>query len=173
MFDPDEILRVLHRHDVEFVLIGGMAATLHGSDVVTLDLDVSPKSTRDNLERLASALRDLNASLRVEAEPAGVPFDAHVELLERVQLLNLVTRAGDLDIVMQPAGSSGYNDLRRDALAISISGVPVLVASLADVIRSKEAANREKDRSVLPALKRLQVRLESDEANWGSEDRPT
>jgi hypothetical protein len=51
---------------------------------------------------------------------------------------------------------------RRDALAISISGVPILVASLPDVIRSKEAANREKDRAVLPALKRLQMRLELD-----------
>lgn len=162
MFDPDEILRVLDRHQVEFVLIGGMAATLHGSDVVTFDLDVAPRSTRDNLERLAWALRDLDASLRVEGESDGIPFDAHVELLERVRLLNLATRAGDLDVVLEPAGSSGYADFRRDAMAISISGVSILVASLADVIRSKEAANREKDRAVLPALKRLQVRLESE-----------
>lgn len=164
MFDPDEILRVLDRHHVEFVLIGGMAAILHGSDVVTFDLDVVPKSTRDNLERLASALRDLNASLRVEGEAAGVPFDPHVELIERMQVLNLVTRAGDLDIVLKPAGTSGYHDVRRDATAILLSGTSVLVGSLADVIRSKEAANREKDRAVLPALKRLQVRLETNEA---------
>ena len=78
-------------------------------------------------------------------------------------MLNLVTRSGDLDVVMTPAGSSGYDDLRRDAVAISISGVPILVASLADVIRSKEAANREKDRAVLPALKRLQLKLDADE----------
>ncbi len=160
MFDPDEILRVLHRHLVEFVLIGGMAATLHGSDVVTFDLDVAPRSTSDNLARLAAALRELDASLRVEGEADGVAFDAHAELLERSQVLNLMTSAGDLDVVMRPAGSSGFDDLRRDAMAISISGTPVLVASLADVIRSKEAANREKDRAVLPALKRLQARLE-------------
>jgi hypothetical protein len=163
VFDPDEILRVLHRHRVEFVLIGGMAATLHGSDIVTFDLDVSPKSTRDNLERLASVLRELGASLRVEGEPSGVAFDAHAELLERMQVLNLATRAGDLDIVVRPAGSTGYDDLRRDAIAISISGVPILVASLADIIRSKEAANREKDRAVLPALNRLQMRLAADD----------
>ena len=163
MFDPDEILRVLDRYRVEFVLIGGMAATLHGSDVVTFDLDVAPRSTRDNLERLSAALEDLDASLRVEGEPGGVAFDPHRELFERTQVLNLVTRAGDLDVVMMPAGSSGYDDLRRDALAISISGVSILVASLADVIRSKEAANREKDRAVLPALKRLQLKLEADD----------
>jgi hypothetical protein len=164
VFDPDEILRILDRHRVEFVLIGGMAATLHGSDVVTFDLDVAPRSTRDNLDRLSAALKDLDASLRVEGDqPGGVAFDPHWELLARTQVLNLVTRAGDLDIVMKPAGSSGYDDLRRDALAISISGVSILVASLADVIRSKEAANREKDRAVLPALKRLQMKLEADE----------
>jgi len=161
VFDPDEILRILDRHRVEFVLIGGMAATLHGSDVVTFDLDVSPRSTRDNLERLSAALRDLCARLRVEDEPHGVEFDPHWELLGRTHVMNLMTRAGDLDVVMTPAGSAGYDDLRRDAVAISISGVSILVASLADVVRSKEAANREKDRAVLPALKRLLLRLES------------
>src|ERR1019366_5328448 len=114
VFDPDEILRTLHRHRVEFVLIGGMAATLHGSDMVTFDLDVSPRSTKDNLERLASALRDLEAALRVAGEPNGVDFDAHEDLLERVQVLNLATRAGDLDIVVRPAGSTGSTDLPRD-----------------------------------------------------------
>lgn len=159
MFDPDEILRVLHRHGVEFVLIGGMAAALHGSDVVTFDLDLAPRSEQDNLRRLALALRDLDASIRIEGEPDGIDLDTHADLLERAQVLNLATRAGNLDVVRRPAGSSGFEDLRRDAMTITVGGVPVLVASLADVIRSKEAANREKDRAVLPALKRLQMRL--------------
>lgn len=159
MFDPDEILKVLDLHRVEFVLIGGMAATLHGSDVVTFDLDIAPRSARQNLERLSAALKDLGARLRIEGEPAGIEFDPHWELFDRMQVLNLMTRAGDLDVVMVPAGSAGYDDLRRDALAISISDVSIYVASLADVIRSKEAANREKDRAVLPALKRLQFKL--------------
>jgi hypothetical protein len=162
MFDPDELLAVLHRHGVEFVLIGGMAAALHGSDVVTFDLDVVPKTVRDNLDRLASALRDLDATVRADSVEGGVPFDPHADLFERSQVLNLATRVGDLDVIMRPAGSSGYDDLRRDAMSISIDDVPILVASLGDVIRSKEAANREKDRAVLPALKRLQTRLEAE-----------
>jgi hypothetical protein len=162
VFDPDEILRVLDRHRVEFVLIGGMAATLHGADVVTFDLDVAPRSTQDNLVRLSAALRDLDASLRVEGEPRCAAFEPDRELFERTQVLNLVTRAGDLDIVMMPTGSSGYDDLRRDALAISISGASILVASLADVIRTKDASDREKDRAV-PALKRLLLKLEEDD----------
>lgn len=164
MFDPDEILQVLNAHEVEFVLIGGMAAALHGSDVVTFDLDVAPKAARENLVRLAAALEALDARLRVAGEPDGVRFDAHAELLGRTQILNLITRTGDLDVVMQPAGSAGFDDLQRDALTISIGGVSVLVASLADVIRSKEAANREKDRAVLPALKRLESQRSQGDA---------
>jgi hypothetical protein len=157
VFDPDEMLRILADHQVEFVLIGGMAAALHGSDVVTFDLDVAPGTAPENLQRLAGALRELDARLRLPEEPAGVQFDVHPELLERSQVLNLVTRAGDLDIVVRPAGSSGFDDLQRHAQAISLGGVSILVASLGDVIRSKEAANREKDRAVLPALKRLEM----------------
>jgi len=69
-----------------------------------------------------------------------------------------VTDVGDLDIVAHPAGATGYDDLRRDALPITIDGIQILVASLADVIRTKEAANREKDRAVLPGLGRLLAR---------------
>jgi hypothetical protein len=68
---------------------------------------------------------------------------------------NLTTRAGDLDIAFQPSGTGGYDDLRRGALTLSIQGISVPVASLADVVRSKEAAGREKDRLVLPMLRRL------------------
>jgi hypothetical protein len=154
-FDPTEIIRVLDEHHVEFIVIGGIAAAIRGSDVVTVDLDVTPRTTRENLERLTAALRELRAALRVSGEPEGVPFDAHPDLLERTSVLNLVTRAGDLDVVIRPSGSAGYDDLRRDATPIAIDGVTILVASLADIIRSKEAANREKDRLVLPRLRRL------------------
>jgi hypothetical protein len=163
VFDPDEMLAVLSDHKVEFVLIGGMAAALHGSDVVTFDLDVTPRTAQENLERLAAALRDLDARLRAASEATGVSFDVHAESLEGSQVLNLVTRVGDLDVVMRPAGSSGFEDLERNALEISIGGVSTLVASLSDVIRSKEAANREKDRAVLPALKRLETRISQEE----------
>jgi hypothetical protein len=159
-FDPEEILRVLEAHEVRYVLIGGLAATLHGSPHVTVDVDIAPDRDPSNLRRLARALEDLEARIRVEGEPEGVAFDRSAEMLARISILNLTTRAGALDLAFEPAGTRGYDDLRRQALEVDIRGVSIPVAALADVIRSKEAAGREKDRLTLPTLRRLLERLE-------------
>jgi hypothetical protein len=154
-FQPGEILAVLERHGVEFVVIGGLAATLHGSPYVTTDIDVTPRRAQKNLERLSEALKELDARIRTEAVLEGMPFDQNARSLAAVSLLNLTTRFGDLDISIEPVGTAGYEDLVRDAKPFEVGGVRVLVASLADVVRSKEAADREKDRLVLPTLRRL------------------
>ena len=163
-FDPEAILRTLHENEVQYVLIGGLAATLHGSPYVTTDADIVPARDTENLVRLAQALSDLQARIRVEGEPEGIPFDISVSTLAGVETLNLVTRSGDLDLTFIPSGTQGFTDLRRGASDIVIHGVRVSVASLADVIRSKEAANREKDRLVLPTLRQLLDRLEDEGA---------
>jgi hypothetical protein len=154
-FDPGQILAVLERHGVEYVVIGGLAAALHGSPFVTTDVDVTPRRAKKNLESLSAALKELDAKIRTEAVPEGVPFDHDANSLARVDLLNLTTRFGDLDISLDPVGTRGYEDLARDAKPFELGSVRVLVASLADVVRSKEAAGREKDRLVLPTLRRL------------------
>jgi hypothetical protein len=148
------MLEILERHGVQFVLIGGMAATLHGAAYVTVDLDITPSRDRANLERLSSALGELDARVRVDgADPQ--PFDHSGESLSHAVVWNLATNAGDLDICIEPAGTGGYDDLRRDAITIALAGTNVAVASLADVVRSKEAAGRDKDRLALPMLRRL------------------
>jgi predicted nucleotidyltransferase len=152
---PQEIFATLERHAVRYVLIGGMAAILHGAPHVTTDVDIVPEEGRANLQRLSAALKELNARIRIAGEPEGVPFDHSGESLSRVRIWNLVTDLGDLDITFVPSGTSGYDDLIRDAQRMSVRGIEVPVASLADVIRSKEAAGREKDRLVLPVLRRL------------------
>ena len=153
------MLAALHESGVQFVLIGGMAAVLHGDVGVTVDLDVVPERTPENLERLASALRSLGARIRVAEVPDGLAFDcsgAFFRNLSEDSILNLSTRAGDLDLAFRPSGTQGYTDLKREAVDLELeAGVRILVASLADVIRSKEAANREKDRMALPRLRRL------------------
>lgn len=154
-FDPAELIRVLDTHHVQYVLIGGMAATLHGADYVTSDLDITPAQEIDNLERLSAALTDLEARVRVDDQPDGLPFAHDAKSLASVRVWNLVTNAGDLDISFVPSGTSGYPDLRRDATMITIHGTTVAVASLADIVRSKEAAGRDKDRAALPMLRRL------------------
>lgn len=158
-FDPEEILRVLEEHDVRYVLIGGLAATLYGSPHVTFDVDITPDAEAANLRNLATALDELDARIRTEGVPDGLAFDRSAEMLSRVSLLNLTTRAGELDLAFEPHGTQGYPDLRRHAVTIEVHGIHVPVASLADVIRSKEATGREKDRLTLPTLRRLLERL--------------
>jgi predicted nucleotidyltransferase len=154
-FDPQEIFAALERHGVRFVVIGGVAAILHGASHVTTDVDIVPEEGRDNLARLSAALKELNARIRVVGEPEGIPFDHSAESLTRVRIWNLVTDRGNLDLTFVPSGTRGYDDLVRDAEPMTVRGVEVPVASLADVIRSKEAAGRERDRLVLPTLRRL------------------
>ncbi len=146
---------MLDRHQVRYVLIGGMAATIYGSNLVTTDIDITPANDLDNLGRLSTALDELGARIRTDAEADGLRFDHDATSLAANATWNLVTDVGDLDLALAPSGTQGYADLRRDAVTIEIDGVPVSVAALADVIRSKEAAGRPKDQLALPILRRL------------------
>jgi hypothetical protein len=145
----------LNRHGVEYVLIGGGAALLHGAPIArTRDADIVPAKRDDNLNRLAAALREMDARLWVgPAEPEGLEmvFD-RTSLGQIDSFLNLVTQYGPLDVTYRPEGTEGYDELVRSVVAVQLLGVDVPVASLADVIRSKEAAGRAKDLSVLPDL---------------------
>jgi hypothetical protein len=154
-FAPDRLLATLAGHGVDFVVIGGLAATIHGSTLVTFDVDVTPRRSRDNLARLSEALTELGARIRDDAGGPGVLFNHDAASLADAQMWNLTTDAGDLDLTFAPAGTRGFQDLARDAVRVDIAGVTLLVASLADVIRSKEAAGREKDRAALPLLRKL------------------
>lgn len=154
-FQPAKILALLDKHQVAYVLIGGYAAQLHGSTLPTTDIDVTPATSADNLERLAAALRELSAGIRVDDLAEGLPFDTSAEALAGMRMLNLRTRYGDLDLTFEPAGTAGYDDLARTATPRAIAGISVQVASLADIIRSKQAAARPKDLHALPELERL------------------
>ena len=156
-FRPEALLEVLERHRVRYVLIGGLAAILHGAAYVTLDLDITPSTDRANFDQLSEALRELEARVRIvgASDDPPLPFDHSGESLARARIWNLTTKVGDLDICVEPAGTGGYDDLVRDAVTIQLGGAPVAVASLADVVRSKEAAGRDKDRLALPMLRRL------------------
>jgi len=154
-FGPEKILAVLEEHGVRCILIGGFAAVIHGSPYVTTDVDIVPAVDRENLQRLSDALRGLHAKVWTSSEPDGVPFDHSASSLADARIWNLVTDFGRLDLTFQPSGTQGYEDLARDATHLAILDVGVDVASLADIIRSKEAAGREKDRLVLPVLRRL------------------
>lgn len=153
--DLPRILEVLHRNGVAYILIGGLAAVYHGSPFPTEDVDITPETGRRNLDKLATALLELNARVRTDSEPSGLPFSCDGEALAAAETWNLTTDAGDLDVSFNPAGTRGYRDLRRDAARVELYGVSVRIASLGDVIRSKQAANRPKDQRTLPTLREM------------------
>jgi hypothetical protein len=157
-FDPDALLEVLHRHDVRYVLIGGLAAALRGSATPTFDVDITPDASAGNLTRLSAALTDLDARIRVDGIPGGLTFSHDATSLAQMTTLNLVTRCGDLDIAFDPAGVGDYSQWEAGSASVTVLGVPLRVASLDDIIRSKEAAGRDKDRLQLPMLRALQQR---------------
>ena len=157
-FDPETILRVLRSHRVDLIVIGGFAANLHGSPLPTFDVDITPHRDRENLTRLSGALRELDARVRAIDVDDPLPFDHDADSLGAVQFWNLSTPYGDLDISFTPAGTRGYEDLRREASEVKLRGLHILVASLADVVRSKEAAGRDKDRRALPVLREILAR---------------
>lgn len=151
-YDAEAILATLQRHEVRFVVIGGVAAIVHGAPLITEDLDVTPDPAPDNLEALETTLRELGAQLRTPQGP--VPFPIEARMLAGGSAWTLTTQAGAFDLCFEPAGTRGYADLRQHATEFDLGlARPVLVASLIDLIRMKESANRLKDQAALPALR--------------------
>ena len=151
------MLDVLARHRVAYVVIGGFAIELHDVAVPPArDVDITPSGTPENLRRLAGALTELGARFRVPDGPAEgveVPGGITPEWLGSMVTLTLVTDGGPLDVSLFPDGTKGYADLVAGRVELHYQERTVPVASLEDVIRSKEAAGREKDIRVLPALR--------------------
>lgn len=157
-FDPVRALRALHDGGVEFVVVGGVAGAAHGSPSVTQDLDVCPRRTVPNLERLALVLTDLHARLRGAEDDVGFVLDART--LGSGDHFTFVTDAGDLDVLGTPAGTDGFDELAGGATSIDAGGFPVAVASLDALIRMKRAAGRPKDRAELEILGALRDEVE-------------
>lgn len=153
-FDAPALLEVLVRHQVRHVVIGGWAAVVHGSPLPTRDVDVVPDVDQDNLQRLSAALTDLDAKVR-NGDKEPLPFAHDATSLAGSVFWNLTTRFGDLGISLRPSGTDGFADLDRDAEDVDLGGLVICVASLQDIVRSKEAAGRDKDRRALPVLREL------------------
>lgn len=156
-FDPRPILEVLVSHEVDFVLIGGLAAIAHGAGRATFDLDVAYARSEENLERLSLALLELGATLR--GAPAGLPFRPDAETLGSGLKFTFTTKAGPLDVLGEPAGAPPYRDLRSRASVERISGVPIRVSSIEDLIAMKEAAGRPQDKVDAAELRALSDEL--------------
>lgn len=160
-FDPLGILGVLAQHEVRFVVIGGFAGNLRGTPDVTQDLDICYARDDDNLRRLASALADLEARLRVAREPdADLPFQLDVQALRLGDSFTFTTRLGDLDVLGTPSGTNGFDDLDRGASHLDAADMTVGVASIDDLIRMKRASARRKDVVQLEHLEALREEID-------------
>lgn len=113
---------------------------------MTADADITPAEDRANRDRLALALRELDARVYTESVPEGLAFDCTGERLARASIWNLVTSAGRLDVAFRPSGTDGYEDLAKTALRFDVFGVELQAARLEDIVRSKRAADRPQDR---------------------------
>lgn len=153
-FDPLAVLRRLHEANVPFVLIGGVAARLHGSPTLTRDVDICYGRDPEAVQRLVSVLRDLHARLRGVDD--DVPFLLDARTLLAGGNFTFVTDLGDLDVLMAPAGVTGYEELNASAVDVDLGEFTVKVATLDQLIAMKSAAGRAKDRvevEILVALR--------------------
>jgi len=158
--EPGAILEALERHGVDYVVIGGLAAQLHGADIErTLDVDITPSRDRDNLSRLSAALRELDAKLRAPGAEDGFEVDLDERVFRDMISVAFVTAHGPVDVALIPDGTAGYEDLVRYRIVVHEFGVAVPVAGLDDLIRSKEAAGRPKDIVHLPILRERLLQL--------------
>ena len=160
VFDPRPILGVLVHHQVRFVVIGGVAASLQGSTTITNDFDICYSRDSDNLERLAAALTEVGATLRGAREPVAFRLDART--LKAGLNFTFDTKYGPFDCRGEASGSFDYEQLTTNADEMDLVGTKVPVASLDDLIRMKRAAGRPKDRIELEVL--AAVREERDAA---------
>jgi hypothetical protein len=167
MGDPDapplhagELLQLLDRHGVRYVLVGGLAATAHGATRVTFDIDLVPEWTEDNLDRLAAALHEAGARLAAPDADRPILFPIDAQSLRQFEVSTWRTPLGDLDVIVgTPTAArdvlARYDALASRAIEQEAFGVTILVAALDDIIESKQALSRESDLVALPELHRI------------------
>ncbi len=146
-FDPQSVVRVLNRHGVRYVVIGGIAARVHNLPVpATVDIDVTPARDTKNLQRLAAAFEELDAGLATAEEGGGWFPRIPVENWAQYDVLHLTTRYGLLDIVFRPAGAEqGYKDLAKSAVRLEVGDQKALVITVERWKELKLATGRDKD----------------------------
>lgn len=146
-----EILELLNRHEVEYIVVGGVAAVIQGAPITTFDLDTLIRVSDDNARRLIRALEDLDARYR---EHAAVVVPAKKDILAGGHLL-LMTRAGPLDVLGFIGDSERYEDLLANTVEVSMAGDRFLVLDLEELVRQKRVMGRAKDRAVLDILEEV------------------
>ena len=152
--DLNYLLKSLLDHEVEFILIGGFASVIHGSNHVTQDLDICAVISNDQIEKIRNALKNLNPIHRMNLK-ADLSFNDRPALDEDIQNIYLQTDAGVLDILSSVTGVGDFNELKKNAIQVPLFGKKCLVISIDDLIKCKKSMTRPKDKIVLDELLKI------------------
>jgi hypothetical protein len=151
--DLSRLLEALARHGVDYLVIGGVAVQVHGHRRTTMDLDVTPEPSPENMRRLAGALEELDAR---PLDPGLATGEVSVTDPDRLALAAIVpplmTRHGQIHILKEPKGARPFDQMRKAALVVEVDGIKIPIVSLKDLIRMKRAAGRPADRDDIAAL---------------------
>jgi predicted nucleotidyltransferase len=153
MIDLERVLQELSRAGVEFIIVGGVAAVIHGSARVTQDLDIVYSRTLENIAKVAAALAPYQPYLR--GAPPGLPFRWDAETIRRGLNFTLTTTLGDLDLLGEIVGGGNYTALLPHSAVVQISGNDVCCLKLGRLIHVKRAAGRPKDLEAIAELEAL------------------
>ncbi len=159
MIDFERLLSALIEGKVEFVIVGGVAATLHGSARLTSDLDIVYARSKENIRRIVVALGPLTPYLR--GVPKGLPFHLDAETVRTGLNFTLTTEAGPLDLLSEIAGGFDYDVLRKRSVVVELFGRRCRVIDLHALIESKMAAGRPKDLEVIAELETIREETEN------------
>ena len=160
MLQTERLLTALCEAEVSFIVIGGMAAVTQGSSYVTADLDIFYERHRLNFAKIATALQPFHPRLR--GVDQDLPFVLDESTLRSGMNLTLTTDAGDLDLLGEISGFSGFEDVKRQSEEIELYHHRIWVLTLDGLIHSKEATRRPKDLRLLPELKALKAIRDSE-----------
>jgi len=147
--DAQRIFAALAEHDVDYVLVGGLAVQTHGHMRTTFDVDIYPRPTSRNLERLAAALIGLEARA---LNPGSEDLAISASMLPRATLWQFDTAHGAIDVLHDAPGAPGYDELRANALEIRLGPLDLAVAGRDDLISMKRASARPVDLDDLAVL---------------------
>lgn len=147
-------VKSLVEHQVEFVIVGGVAIIAHGIPYATFDLDFCYAKTAENLKKIVAALAPFNPRLR--DFPKELPFIWDERTLQNGTNFTLQTGIGDIDLLGEVAGVGSYNEVFANSTTLKIFNDEVRVLSLEDLIKAKKAAGRPKDLFILPQLETVQ-----------------
>lgn len=160
MTDYDALIRLLVENEIEFIIVGGAAATAHGSARLTLDLDIVYSRTPENLSQIITALKPLEPYLR--GAPLGLPFEWSFDTIQNGLNFTLTTSLGALDLLGEVVGGGDYEQLKPHTIKIEVGGAECLCLSLEHLIEVKRAAGRPKDLEAIAELEQILEELREE-----------